>query len=1158
MQTLFNDGWKFSKIKTNNKDDEDGKPVLLSPKDFYASAPDDFADVSIPHDWLIYDTTNLYESSVGFYKKTFDFSQKDEEEYYLRFEGIYQNWACYVNGKAAFEWKYGYSTVEFCITNLLKTGNNIIEIIAVYQSPNSRWYSGAGIFRDVYFIKTLKTRIAPDGVYFSAKKIGTTSGDAQWQVKIETEIRVKNPTQKKNPCFCVKHTLYSNGNAIKIENPTEAIKKDGFIHVLCGEVQNPEIWDTENPALYKLKTELFSQNGDLLHSVEQNVGFRTINFTPDKGFFLNGRHIVLHGACEHHDFGLLGAAFNLTALKRKLAKLKSMGVNAIRCAHNPPAPALLDLADREGILIIDECFDMWEMPKTKYDYGNYFKEFSLQDCALWVKRDRNHPCIILWSIGNEIFDTNFESGIRITTELKKTVRQYDPYKNAFVTSASNHMGNENPQKCAQLLDVVGYNYAERLYDEHHKKNPSWCIYGSETGSHLQSRGVYHFPYNARPLTHQDNQCSALGNTSVSWGARDAEFTTAQDWQKSYTAGQFLWTGFDYIGEPTPYTTKNSYFGQIDTAGFEKDSFYIYKAAWVSAEKEPFVHVFPYWNWNEGQKVDMRCCTNAYSAELFVNGKTAGLKTAEANPFGKLISATWEGVEYHRGSISVVAYDKNKKEIAMEEKKSFGDSKYIDVNVETASENALFFIDIFTRDEGDICVENACDKIKIFVSGAARLLGADNGDSTDYEQYRSKDGATLERRLFNNRLLAMVKAASLESDFEIDIQSTNLVGKKLVFRKNQLAEIKELEKHIQNKNDFIPIRKIKLTANEELVFSKEKKTATVKAVIYPQNASYEQLEWNVRLARGIPSENAAITAKKHGNGEIAQVNALRDGEFIIVCSAKNRTQYPKVISEIECKAEGIGFAELNPYDFIFAAKCSQSRYPVELSFDNGIKTGSANSWFLFENVDFGDDGSDSFSLMLYSPSDNVRFSAWNGNPDEGKKLGDFYYSAKSKYEVYQKNNFTLDERLFGLQKISFEFYSELSFKGFEFEKTKKAFSKLRALDATCITGDSFIKTEVAVEKIGNNISLDFENMDFGNCGAGRIIICGRAKVDNNIQIVINSKNEAIRHTLNFPATPVYDEKDFILPKIAGPATVSFIFLPGSHFDFKWFKFTPARE
>lgn len=1148
MQTLFNDGWKFSKITIINKDDIDGKPVLFSPCDFYDKKPEYFSDVAIPHDWLIYDTNNLYENSVGFYQKEFNFFPKKKEEYYLRFEGVYQNWAVYVNKKPAFEWKYGYSTVEFCITPFLQEGNNLIELIAVYQSPNSRWYSGAGIFRDIYFISKNESRIAVDGVYFSANKISQNNLiSIDWQINIETEIESKN----QNNSYYVKHSLFLDNECIEIENQSESFeKKTGIKHVFRGIIKNPELWDIENPFLYRLKTELFLYDGTLLDSVEQNVGFRTIEFTPDRGFFLNGRHVLLHGVCEHHDFGLLGAEFNLTAQNRKFSKLRKMGVNAIRCSHNPPTPALLDLADKEGFLIIDECFDIWEMPKTKYDYGNYFKEYSERDCALWVRRDRNHPCIIMWSIGNEIFDTNFESGIRITKELKAIVRKNDPYKNAFVTSASNHMGNETPKKCAEELDVVGYNYAERFYDDHHKVHPLWCIYGSETGSHLQSRGVYHFPYNARPLTHPDNQCSSLGNTSVSWGARNAEFTTSQDYLKQYTAGQFLWTGFDYIGEPTPYTTKNSYFGQIDTAGFEKDSFFIYKAAWVSAEKEPFVHIFPYWDWNEGQKIDVRCCTNGYSAELFVNGKSMGVKTPENRNCDRLISATWEGVLYQAGSITIVAFDKNGKEIASETKKSFSDAKSIEAVVETASSDGLFFIDVSAVDKNGTPVENACDLIKITVSGAAKLIGADNGDSTDYDQYRSKDGVSIERRLFNNRLLVMVKAKNPDCDFEITASSSNLGMNKLFFKENKLIKTIKLKSAGQT-NDFIPIRKIELVCTEKLVFSNEKRLHAIKAIVHPENAASEKLIWSARLARGITTDRIKINSAKIPGGEEAVIEALSDGDFTIVCSAYNKTRIPKVISEIECKCEGLGSTTLNPYQFVSASTCSKSAFPVELSFGNGVRVSREKSWFMFENVDFGNDGSDTFEISLYSPEDTVSFSVWNLL--EGKNIGDFTYSAKTKWEIYQKNTFHLDKHLFGVQTISFEFNSSLSFEGFVFKKGVKAFSKLYAVEAISITGDSFVKTDNAIEKIGNNVTLDFDNMDFGSRNPEKLIICGHAAVDNNIQLVINSEKEDIRCTFNFGKTNDYEEKEFLLQDFSGLTTVSFIFLPGSQFDFKWFRF-----
>lgn len=299
----------------------------------------------------------------------------------------------------------------------------------------------------------------------------------------------------------------------------------------------------------------------------------------------------LHGSCEHHDNGCLGAVSNRAAILRRFRKLREMGVNAIRTSHNMPAQEFMELADEFGMLILSEGFDMWERSKTDYDYARFFDEWVEKDVASWVRRDRNHPSIIGWSIGNEIFDTHAdERGQEVTSLLRRLVKLHDPQGNGYVTFGSNYMQWENGQKCADILKLAGYNYGERLYNEHHEAHPDWAIYGSETASVVQSRGIYHFPLSQTVLADDDEQCSSIGNSCTGWGAKNTEECIIKDRDAEFCAGQFIWSGFDYIGEPTPYSTKNSYFGQYDTAGFPKDSAYVFRAEWTDYKKAPFVHI----------------------------------------------------------------------------------------------------------------------------------------------------------------------------------------------------------------------------------------------------------------------------------------------------------------------------------------------------------------------------------------------------------------------------------------------------------------------------------------------------------------------------------------------------------------------------------------
>jgi beta-galactosidase len=361
------------------------------------------------------------------------------------------------------------------------------------------------------------------------------------------------------------------------------------------------LWDIDSPNLYFLKSEL-SLNGEVIDAAETRFGFREIQFTQNDGFFLNGRRVKLCGVCQHHDTGALGAVADKDAIKRQLLLLREMGVNAIRTAHNPPAAVFMELADTMGFLVMSELTDMWQLPKTEYDYARFFDGWVEKDAASWIRRDRNCPSVIMWSVGNEIYDTHadFEAGAATLKKLMALVSEHDPDTHARVTLGSNYMPWENTQKCADIIKLIGYNYAEYLYGEHHSAHPDWLIYGSETGSTVQSRGVYHFPYSKPLLADDDMQCSALGNSSTSWGAKSVEAFLTDDRDAEFSLGQFVWTGTDYIGEPTPYQTKNSYFGHIDTAGFPKDSFYVIKSAWTDYKKAPFVHIFPYWDFSRGQ------------------------------------------------------------------------------------------------------------------------------------------------------------------------------------------------------------------------------------------------------------------------------------------------------------------------------------------------------------------------------------------------------------------------------------------------------------------------------------------------------------------------------------------------------------------------------
>lgn len=1135
---LFNDGWEFAK---SSLDVTDYKSLTFEP-------------VDIPHDWLIYNTTNLYEDSIGWYRKSFTIDNKSDQTL-LYFDGVYMNSALFVNGQFAGEWKYGYSSFEHDITNFIKEGVNEILLKVVHQSPNSRWYSGAGIFRNVWLKTRSKSHIVTDGIYIHTKCNGS-----RWEIEVDTEFNSDTDVQ-------ISHKIIREGRIIA--SSAELIKAEYNNNTQKLYVDNPLLWSTDEPNLYKIVTQMHllktnkhgNKSIECVECITQNIGFRTITLDPEQGFHLNGKKMKLNGVCEHHDLGALGAAFNKAALKRRFLLLKEMGVNAIRTAHNMPAPELMDLADEMGFLVLSEAFDIWERPKTSFDYARFFKDWVYKDVKSWVKRDRNHPSLLMWSIGNEIYDTHAdERGQEITRMLMNYVREFDPKGNANITIGSNYMAWENAQKCADILKIAGYNYAENLYHKHHKEHPDWVIFGSETSSVVQSRGVYHFPFDKPILSDEDEQCSSLGNSTVSWGAKSHEACIIAERDAPFSLGQFLWTGFDYIGEPTPYHTKNSYFGQLDTATFKKDSFYIYQAAWTDYKSNPMIHIFPYWDFNEGQIIDVRVCSNAPRIELKLNGVTVGTHDIDFERGKQLVG--WWKIPYQQGKLEAIAYDETGKIIATDVKTSFKDAKRIclkaDKEVLVANGLDLIFVEITVEDENGNKVENANNRVFVNVTGAGRLVGLDNGDSTDFDQYKG-----LSRRLFNGKLMAIIAATFEAGGITVEVTSKGLEEGKLELQ--ALAEqgsiIEGVSACTKNKKmpcvmgsfDEIPLRKIELISSSGQVIDRTKKEIIVEAKLHPDNTSYQEVEWSAVNDTGIKSNIANVQPM----GLKAKITAIGDGDFRIRCTSKNGTDKTKLISELEFKATGIGVAYKNPYEFVSAGLYDYSKGEIGSGNEKGIATGrDGETQVGFENIDFGCDGSDTVTVPIFAlTGEEYPFQIWEGLPHaEGSTLlADVIYHKESIWNVYQQETYRLSKRLIGITSVYFVFHQKVHLKGFIFERKNRAFEKNMAADCDNIYGDSYEFKGRNVEGIGNNVSLEFKNMNFDDKGISKIIISGRSAIDNTIHIRFKNEQQESNQLVEFKKTSEYSERIFELERITGKQNVTFLFLPGSDFDFAWFKF-----
>lgn len=1139
MKVLFNDNWQFklTEIGSNVND-------IINSSDWY--------NVEIPHDWLILDTNNLYKTGEGWYKKSFSVDGNSLNKVYtLIFDGVYMNTTVFVNGNEAGKWKYGYSAFAFDISKLLTAGENYIFVCVRHEAPNTRWYSGAGIFRNIWLKTQENLRIINDGVYFNAKK-----QEQNWKIYIETEytgyIDLNTPEAR--------YTLYDKNGKEALSFSADIITKetDG-IKTVFGEayIENPVLWDVENPYLYSLKIELFL-NGKVMDTEEFNAGFRETEFSSKKGFILNGRVLKLHGVCMHQDLGALGSAFNINALRRQLEIMHEMGVNSIRTSHNPPARELMNICDEMGLLVDNEAFDMWELPKTENDYARFFPEWYKKDVASWVRRDRNHPCLIMWSIGNEIYDTHVsDKGREVTILLRDEVLKHDPYLNGKVTVASNYMSGEGAQKCAEEVNLAGYNYAENLYDEHHEKYPYWFIYGSETASCVRSRGIYHLPSDTPILMHEDLQCSDMGNSVVGWGG-SCERTWTDDRDREYCGGQFIWTGFDYIGEPTPYSTKNSYFGIVDTAGLPKASYYLYKAVW-NKNAEPFVKLFPHWDWNEGQAIDVFAYSNLPCAELFLNGVSLGKCYVDLKK-DKVLHFSWTA-KYQKGELLIKAYDENGSLAATDRKASFSEPVKLIASYSTepllANGTDLKFVEISVVDENKEPVENARNRVSVAVKGnAVRLIGLDSGDSTDYDSYQGNN-----KRLFSGKLIAIFKSSLESGDVDIEITSKGL--EKATARFSVLSckitagvsipAQNVYPVHIQETDERVSVRKIELKADKNRTeLDKDNPDAYITAKILPKNADFKDIEWKCVFDTGVEANLAELKGDSTG----ASITAKGDGKFKVRAISGNGRSNPEIISELEFTVKGLGELICNPYKFTTMSRHTVSNYPQNIVSDGAVTGFRQRTVIGFTNLDFGVKGTDLITLYVGNCNSFIPIELWNGNPDEnGSELIDtLQFPQNNLWGSYAPYEFKLSERFTGIKNIFFAVVNNCIFGGFKFID-KRAFEMNAITDYDGIYGDDFKPEADKVEGIGNNVLISFKEFNFGENGINKILIDGRTKKEKNT-INVRFKNEnGIQKTqlLEFDGCKEYTVRTFEIEKLCGVWDFEFVFLPGSDFDFKGFMF-----
>ncbi|MCR5565266.1 MAG: DUF4982 domain-containing protein [Clostridiales bacterium] len=1116
MQILINDGWSFAKLPSGSTFDDAEKA--------------EYESVDLPHDWLIWQENDLYETADVWYRRRIVLPEGQNPYVAVRFDGVYMDCDVLLNGRVICTHPYGYTAFDAPLTGCVQEGENILAVHIRHRSPNSRWYSGSGIFRDVSLVILPENHMIPDSLYVSEKET-----EGKWVLNVSAELA----GSVQQPFSC---TLADAGGAVAAM--AEGTCTEGKAEALLT-IPDGRTWSPDDPYLYML-TVTYGQ-----HTEIRKIGLRSVLADPDKGFMLNGTPLKLKGVCLHHDLGALGAAFHEKAAKRQLNLMKKMGANAVRTSHNPPASKFLDLCDEMGILVVDEAFDMWERPKTEYDYARFFPLWFRQDVASWIRRDRLHPSVIMWSVGNEIYDIHADlRGTEVTRLLTEQVRIHDPEKHALTTFGCNYMPWEGGQRCAEYVDAVGYNYGEKLYKKHHAAHPSWAIFGSETASVLSSRGIYHFPAGQSIMSEADRQCSALGNSNTSWGAESLKKILADDIRQKFSMGQFIWSGIDYIGEPTPYHTRSCYFGQADTACFPKDPFYLFQSYWTGTK---MIHIGVSWDWNPGQMIDVPVITNCLEAELFLNGESLGRKKADQDDPDKGVPV-WK-VPYRPGELYAAGYDSESGVICEDRRYSFGDTERLSLCCEDlyllSDGWDLAFVTVSAEDRDGRPVENARDRVQITVTGGGRLIGTDNGDSTDPDGYKTDC-----RRLFSGKLLLIIASSGIEKNAEVSVKTAD--GKKAsltipvraVPAKPGISCLQQV--YHRDLPETVHARKICIEPLGSTTLDAGNPECAFRFSVLPANASPVKITWQAANAAGIESPYAEIKKDK----DMVKVRAQGDGMYYLraLCTEGNNCTF---ISQTEFTASGLGMPALDPYSYISAGLYDVHEGEIGAGNEKGIAfQRDGESMAGFSCVDFGKTGSDTITADIFALNGDeyeLELLAASGN-EKPRTIDVLHYRKPSIWNVYQPETWKLPVRLTGIQSIYFRMRDKVHMKGFRFEKQMNAFIRHSAGSADSIYGDSFHREGEYVKGIGNNVTLSWTEMDFG--GAGDIML----EMEGSTPLPVNTVSILIRNGSGDETVSAAEFEgggkgiqSFRLETPAGNCTVSFVFLPGSAFDFEAFRF-----
>ncbi|MBD3352929.1 MAG: DUF4982 domain-containing protein [Candidatus Lokiarchaeota archaeon] len=776
---------------------------------------EEWRELNLPHDWSIegrfiqFRDENWYmfknldhrigylPQGIGWYRKHLEIPVNCEgKRFILQFDGVYRDSDVWINGQHLGHRPYGYSTFFYDVTSFIEPNkDNIIAVRVDNLGVSSRWYAGSGIYRKVTLIVTEMIHIAPFGTYWKTPEV------SKEKALVDLELLVENSFLTMNK---------DDNNKFEILILSEVFeKKDGALHKLPDvhhtlsvkltqetnkiqqklEILNPKLWSPDSPHLYEIKTMIYSRDGILIDEYITPLGLRSFNFNPDKGFFLNGENIKFKGVCLHHDNGCLGSKVFADAIERKLNILKEMGCNAIRTSHNPPSQEMLELCDKMGFMVMDEAFDEWTMQKTPYGYWRHFDKWYERDVRDFIRRDRNHPCVIIWSCGNEVSEQRVEKGTEILEKLLKVFHDEDPTRP--VTQGCNQMEHANRTGFADMLDIVGYNYyGDRItgssydgfrcmYDDEHEEYPKRIMIGSENCSAFNTRGIYHYPivYARWSKVNDDMHCSSYDITS--------EIPLMILDSREYVCGMFTWEGFDYLGEPTPYPwpARSSHFGIVDLCGFPKNLYYLYQSQWTD---RPMVHLFPHWNWSKGDVIPVWVYSNCECVELFLNGESLGEKSFLDEDYNDVLHLMWD-VEFEPGELKAVVRNKGKFE-ASKSVFTAGHPKRLVLSSNKKSlkfEGELAFLEVETRDTSEKFVPIASNLVTFKVKGPGKIIGVGNGNPISHEPFIDE-----QRHLFNGLCLAVLQKKEGDDDIIVKASSGSLQSAEIRIKNMEVIKSEE--------------------------------------------------------------------------------------------------------------------------------------------------------------------------------------------------------------------------------------------------------------------------------------------------------------------------------------------------------------------------------